>query len=177
MHRILYRLYESMYSKLYTILYTILYRIMHRFLYSYLYRWHHLRRPDIVAYFRHQIKQAFHVTDRDILIFGGCQNKPWPRKDIDALLILKDVFYVDSLFDGAFEKLIWEVGESVWIRTNRKVGGDLWVYLPSRRELWHKGYHLDGYAKEIFDIDPFLGGVILYQNRETLKSRNLYPFS
>ncbi|KKK86400.1 hypothetical protein LCGC14_2763610 [marine sediment metagenome] len=142
-----------------------------------MYRWNDLRRPDIVAFFRHQIKQAFHVTDREILIFGGCQNKPWPRKDIDALLILENDLLLDSFSEGEFEKLIWEVGESVWLRTNRKVGGDLWVYLPLRGELWHKGYHLDGYAKEIFGIDPFLGGVILYQNRETLKSRNIYPFS
>ena len=157
--------------------YEWLYKLVRHFLYCHMYRWNDLRRPDIVAYFRHKIKQAFHVTDRDILIFGGCQNKPWPRKDIDALLILEDYFYVDSFSEGEFEKLIWEVGESVWLRTNRKVGGDLWVYLPLRGELWHKGYHLDGYAKEIFDIDPFLGGVILYQNREILKSRNLYLFS
>ncbi len=162
-----------MYSSLYTIMYCVVYHL----LYCHMYRWNDLRRPDIVAYFRHQIKKAFKVTDRDILIFGGCQNKPWPRKDIDALLILENDLFLDSLFEGEFEKLIWEVGESVWLRTNRKVGGDLWVYLPLHGELWHKGYHLDGYAKEIFDIDPFLGGVILYQNREILKCRNLYLFS
>ncbi|GAH18411.1 unnamed protein product, partial [marine sediment metagenome] len=30
--------------------------------------------------------------------------------------------------------MIWDVGESVWVRTDRKVGGDLWVYIPMRGE-------------------------------------------
>ena len=92
-------------------------------------------------------------------------------------MILEDLDFVDSFTEGGFEQLIWEVGESVWLLTDRKVGGDLWVYIPLRGELWHKGYHLDGYAKEIFDLEPFLGGVILYQNKEVLISRNIYPFS
>ncbi len=150
---------------------------LHYLLYSNLYKLNDMRRHELIAYFRRQIKKEFPVTDRDIIIFAGCQHKPWPRKDIDALVILDDLDFVDSFPEGGFERLIWEVGESVWLLTDRKVGGDLWVYIPMRGELWHKGYHLDGYAKEIFDAEPFLGGVILYQNKEVLISRNIYLFS
>ena len=160
-----------------------MYKWMHGLLYCHLYRWIDLRRPDIVAYFRHQIKRAFHVTDRDILIFGGCQNKTWPRKDIDAMLILEDLVFVDSFIEGEFEKLIWEVGETVWLRTNRKVAGDLWVYLPLRGELWHKGYHLDGYAKELVNMDfsnlpdsKHLVKNIFESVKDALISREIYPY-
>ncbi|GAG22788.1 unnamed protein product, partial [marine sediment metagenome] len=72
-----------------------------------MYRLDDMRRHEIIAYFRRQIKQEFPVTDRDIIIFAGCQYKPWPRKDIDALVILEDMDFVDSFTEGGFEKMIW----------------------------------------------------------------------
>ncbi len=143
-----------------------------------------MRRHELIAYFRRQIKKEFPVTDRDILIFAGCQHKPWPRKDIDALVILQDLQWIDKHPSGAFQKLIWEVGETVWYLTDRKVGGDLWIYVPQRKQLWHKGYHLDGYAKDVFTLteeefpgcDPTLPYSIFEHVEDVLISREIYPY-
>lgn len=142
-------------------------------------------RASLVSYFRSQIKENFPVTDRDILLFAGVQHKPWPRKDIDALVILQDLQWIDDHPPGLFQKLIWEVGETVWYLTNRKVAGDLWVYVPQRKQLWHKGYHLDGYAKDVFYMteekfpgcNPLLPKFIFKHNEDILKARRIYPYS
>ena len=142
-------------------------------------------KSTLISYFRGQIKQNFPVTDRDILIFGGVQCKPWPRKDIDALVILQDLQWIDDHAPGQFQKLIWEVGETVWYLTDRKVAGDLWVYVPQRKQLWHKGFHLDGYAKDVFYMteekfpgcNPRLPEFIFKHNEAILKARGIYPYS
>lgn len=100
------------------------------------------------------------------------------------MVILQDLAWVDGHLPGEFQKLIWDVGESVWYLTGMKVGGDLWVYIPARKQLWHKGYHLDGYAKDVFHMteeefpgcNPKLPEFIFKHNEDVLRNRGLYPY-
>jgi len=143
-----------------------------------------ITRAEAITLLRGWIKQAFPVTDHDIIIFGGCQTKQWPRKDVDAMIILRDLDWIDSHKGDAFQKLIWETGEKLWRHTERRVAGDIWVYIPERRQLWHRGYHLDGYAKDVYHMteetfpgcDPTLPHSIFGHVEDILKAREIYPY-
>jgi len=131
-------------------------------------------RAEAIRRLRKWVKQAFPVNDHNIIVFGGALSKPWPRKDVDVMVVLEDLEWLDSLPKGRFQKLIWETGEKLWRLTERRVAGDLWVYIPERLQLWHKGYHLDGYAKDVF-CNKELSKQIFSHVETILKARGIFP--
>lgn len=83
-------------------------------------------------------------SDSDTIFFGGVVEKPWPRKDVDVLVVVHDSEWFDDLPIGAFGE--WEDGSiedvisSVNDRIDRvtKVKGDVFVYIDRYGEMFHE---------------------------------------
>jgi len=94
-------------------------------------------------HFREVIYQ-YVPNDSDIIFFGGIVDKPWPRKDVDVIVVVHDSDWFDELpvqvfgnwEDGSIEDIIFKMNEKFQNRT--KIGGDVFLYIEPYNDLYHE---------------------------------------
>ncbi len=95
----------------------------------------------------HQVKQIIRgelPSDSEIIFFGGVVEKPWPRKDVDVLVVVHDEEWFDNLpvsvfgewVDGSIEDIITDVNSHIERVT--KLGGDVFVYVDRYGDMYHE---------------------------------------
>ncbi len=95
----------------------------------------------------YQVKQIIRgelPSDSEIIFFGGVVEKPWPRKDVDVLVVVHDEEWFDDLpvsifgewVDGSIEDII--TGVNSHIERVTKLGGDVFVYVDRYGDMYHE---------------------------------------
>jgi len=80
----------------------------------------------------------------EVIFFGGFVDKPWPRKDVDVLVVIKNTSWFEELPEQSYSDWVSGSIEDIIDRTNNKIdlatkiSGDVFVYIDSYGDMYHE---------------------------------------